>query len=369
MQITVLGGAGRMGSRAVRDLAFQNDVESLIVGDINFEAAARLATELNNELGIEKLKPAKVDATKPETLKYAMTGSNAVASAIGPYYKFGHVIIATAIEAGVNIVDICDDFDAVQKILALHDYAAEKKVTVLTGMGWTPGLSNMLAIKGMRAMDKAEEVTIYWLGSAAGDAGNAVILHTLHIFTGMIPTYIGGELINIPAGSGEEKVAFYGMGNYTTFHLGHPEPVTLGRFNPDLQKVALKGGLTSELLNKITQKLCRSGLSKTQKGKDRIAAVVNRVLHLGGKFLKGEETLSAIKVVVKGKTRGHDSVITYEAKADMADLTGLPLAIGVLMLARKKIDKVGVHAPEDVVECDTFTAEMEARGVAVNKTS
>lgn len=368
MQITILGGAGGMGSRATADLAGQTDVESLILGDINLEAAVKLANKLNAELGTDKVKPVKVDATSPETLKKAMAGSSAAASAIGPYFKFGHHVINAAIEAGTAIVDICDDFDAVEKILGLNDLAVEKETTVLTGMGWTPGLSNMLAVKGMSELDKTREVNIYWLGSTAGESGNAVILHTLHIFTGMIPTYKNKQLVDIPAGSGKEEVNFSGIGSYSVFHVGHPEPVTLGRFYEDLEKVSLKGGLTSEFLNNVTVKLCRSGLSSSQKGKDRIAYIVAKALKLGSKYIKGEETRSAIKVEIKGSKNGQPASVIYEANADMADLTGLPLSIGTLMLARKEIVKKGVHAPEDVVDFNKFISEMEARGVKIQKT-
>ena len=369
MQITILGGAGGMGSRATADLACQNDIESLILGDINLEAAVSLANRLNAELGTKKIKPVKVDATSPETLEKAMLGSSAAASAIGPYFKFGHHVINAALQAGTPIVDICDDFDAVEKILGLNDLAKEIGTTVLTGMGWTPGLSNLLAAKGMSELDNTREVNIYWLGSTAGESGNAVILHTLHIFTGMIPTYKNKQLVDIPAGSGKEKVNFSEIGTYSMFHVGHPEPVTLARFYEDLEKVSLKGGLTSEFLNNVTVKLCRSGLSSSQKGKDRIAHIVGKVLKLGSKYIKGEETRSAIKVELKGSKDGKPASVTYEARADMADLTGLPLSIGTLMLARKEITKSGVHAPEDVVDCDKFISEMEARGVIIEKTA
>ena len=43
MRIIVLGGAGDMGSRAVRDLAEQPEVQALIIGDYD-QAKAQAAT-------------------------------------------------------------------------------------------------------------------------------------------------------------------------------------------------------------------------------------------------------------------------------------------------------------------------------------
>ena len=67
MKIVVLGGAGDMGSRAVRDLAKKAEVTELVIADINTTAADKLA----NELG-EKVKSVYIDANRPETLIKAM---------------------------------------------------------------------------------------------------------------------------------------------------------------------------------------------------------------------------------------------------------------------------------------------------------
>ncbi len=43
------------------------------------------------------------------------SGYDAVVSAIGPFYVFGEDSLKLAIDAGINFVDICDDYDATQK--------------------------------------------------------------------------------------------------------------------------------------------------------------------------------------------------------------------------------------------------------------
>ena len=60
-------------------------------------------------------------------------------------------------------------------------------VTVLTGLGWTPGLSNLLALKGAQQFDLVDEINVAWGSSASDSEGYAVILHTMHIFTGGCP--------------------------------------------------------------------------------------------------------------------------------------------------------------------------------------
>jgi hypothetical protein len=50
----------------------------------------------------------------------------------------------------------------------------------------------------------------------------------------------------------------------------------------------------------------------------------------------------------------------------MPDLTGLPLAVGALMLARGEIDVPGVVAPEACIEPEAFLAELERRGIQIH---
>jgi lysine 6-dehydrogenase len=136
MKIIVLGGAGDMASRAVRELAAEPDVTAVIVADYNQGAAESLASELG-----AKVSAAWVDASDHEALVAAIRGHNAVASGIGPFYRYEAAMARAAIEAGVPYVSLCDDYDAAQAVLELDDAAKAAGVTVLTGLGWTPGLS------------------------------------------------------------------------------------------------------------------------------------------------------------------------------------------------------------------------------------
>src|SRR5690606_17534846 len=146
--------------------------------------------------------------------------------------------------AGVPYVSICDDSDGTRAVLELDEAARERGVTILTGAGWTPGLTNLLVCRGARLLDTAREAHIAWAASVTDSEGLAVILHTLHMLTGHVPTFVDGKARTVPAGSGRRVVEFPPpMGRVAVFHVGHPEPVTLPRFMPQLQTVTLRGGL------------------------------------------------------------------------------------------------------------------------------
>jgi len=362
MKVLVLGGAGDMGSRAVRDLVEQPETESVVIADYN-EAAARA---LADDLGDGKAVAVRVDANDRDALVEALAGHDVVASALGPFYRFEVKCATAAIEAGCHYVSLCDDYDAAQAVLEFHDKALERGVTVLTGLGWTPGMSNVLARKAADQMDEVEAINVSWGSSASDSEGYAVILHTLHIFSGLVPSYQDGELIQVPAGSGKEKVRFpEPLGEVNVFHLGHPEPVTLPRHFTAARTVTLKGGLAENALNSLAILLSKLRLINTPGKRDALAKMLKVLLPTLSRIGKPANPCSGVRVDVRGQKAGEPAEISYGAADHMDNLTGLPMAIGAVMLGRGEIGERGVIAPEQCVDPDTFIAELAKRGIVV----
>ncbi len=107
MRVVVLGGAGDMGSFAVRDLMKQKDVEELTIGDYDEVKGKKLAAELG-----KKCKFIRVDANDHEALVEVIKGFEVAVGAIGPFYKNEVNVARAAIEAGGSYVSICVAYDA-----------------------------------------------------------------------------------------------------------------------------------------------------------------------------------------------------------------------------------------------------------------
>jgi len=360
MKIIALGGAGDMGSYAVRDLARQDEVEELMIADYDEDKAKLLAGELG-----ARCKAMKVDANNASELVRAIEGYDVATSAIGPFYKYEFKVAKAAVEAGVSYVSICDDYDAAEAVFGLDEEAKKKGVTVLTGLGWTPGLSNILAKKGADDLDEVEEIAVAWGGSASDSEGYAVVLHTIHIFTGFVPSFQNGRMKQVQAGSEREKILFpEPVGEIYVYHLGHPEPVTIPRFM-QARTVTLKGGLSEEELNRITIWIAKLRLTTTVNRKDRTGKLIKALLPVLSRIGKPENPCSAIRVDVSGKKKGVWRQVTYGAADHMNALTGVPLAIGALMLGRGEIKVKGVLAPEGCVDPDGFLSELARRDIKV----
>jgi saccharopine dehydrogenase-like NADP-dependent oxidoreductase len=360
MHIVVLGGCGDMGSYVVRDLLEHSDAD-VTIADYRVAEAQRLARELG-----DRAQAVFVDANNMDSLLGAMRGADAVVGCIGPFYQFAPKMVRAAITAGVPYVDICDDYGPMDELFAMDEAAREAGVTVITGLGWTPGLSNLLARQAAEQLDSVDEIRIAWAGGAADSKGLAVIMHLLYAITGQVPSFGDGKQVTVPALSEKERVTFPPpLGEVTVYHCGHPEPLTLPRYL-DVSTVTLKGGLTPNWNNAFAEFMVHLGLTSTP---GRISFLSKLVHSIEGVFGVGGVPASGIRVDVLGLKDGQPQHVTLATTDRQGRLTGIPASIGALMLADKTISTPGVFAPEGVVPLEPFFERLSERGIVIHESS
>jgi len=123
MKVLVLGGAGDIGS-AIAEILCSLNVDEVILGDV-YQAKAEEISKTLRSKGYE-VYVSKADALKVDSLREASKGIDVAVNAIGPFYKYGFNITKNLIDADINLVDVCDDYDAAGKILSLNELAAWK---------------------------------------------------------------------------------------------------------------------------------------------------------------------------------------------------------------------------------------------------
>lgn len=356
MNIVVLGGAGDMGSHIVRDLIEHSDAE-VTIADYQVSKAQALAHRLG-----ERVRSTFVDAGNRDSLLLVLRDADVAVGAVGPFYRFAPKMAWAAIESHVDYVDICDDYGPIETLFEFDAVARREGVTLVTGLGWTPGLSNVLARHGANQMDHADEIRIAWVGGAADSQGLAVVQHVLYALSGRVPTYREGRWVKVPALSEPEVVTFpEPLGEIEVFHVGHPEPMTIPRTIP-VWAVSLKGALTPRWNNRLAALLVRLGLTSTLGRIDRMSRLIHR---LEGVLGAGGVALSGLRVDVIGTRDGEQLTKTYMAADHMGRLTGVPAAVGALMLARGEIEQPGVFAPEAIIEPEPFLDALAERGITI----
>lgn len=352
-RILVLGGAGEMGKRVVDEL-LQTSKAEVVIGDAREDVARSVAAKYPG-----RASALKVDALDTAGLARAMGDADVTVNCIGPHYRFAVPVARAALKAGAVLTDICDDFEPAMELLALDSEARKAGATVVTGVGWTPGLSNLFARLGAGEVPGAREVHIAWTGDGNAE-GLAVIEHMLTIITGEVASYRDGKLVKVPAMKGSVTLDFpEPIGRARVYDVGHPEPVTVPKFLPGLKTVTLKGGLVPGWTNGLLRLLVALGTTSTPEKRKRMSRRLHRLSHHAlVKRSLSQVTLSTLRVEV----RGSGAAKVYTAIDRMDRLTGIPCAVGALRLAGKR-GEPGVYAPEGYFEPGPFLADVAKRGV------
>ena len=360
-KMIVLGGAGGMGSMAVKDLVLNECFSEIVIADANVEAAERIAQELRSE----RISIAQVDVTDREGLVRLLSDASIVINFVGPFYKFAPMIIEACMEAKTHYIDICDDYDAAEAILDMDKRVKEAGITVLTGMGTSPGITNILVKMGMDELDVTEEVDTIWV-MGESETGSAILYHVFHGGTGLVPGYSKGQrtMIKPFQEQGSLIVEFpEPLGKVKVYDVGHPEPITIPHFYPEVKSVTNKGTLLPSKIVDNFKKLFDLGFSSTK------AICVNgtnisprdfavRFLQENPELLAVGETnrFGGLKVIVKGKKEGKDVgfIYTTVSSESTAESVAIPAVVGAELIRDGKVDVVGVIAPEVLNPIDVF---------------
>lgn len=358
MKTVVLGGYGDMGQGVVQDLLAHTDAE-VVIADYRIEGARAYAADLG-----PRATAVFVDANDPAALALVLQDADAAVGAIGPFYRYAPKMAAAAVQAQVDYVDICDDYGPIQEVFALHEAAKAAGVTLITGLGWTPGITNLMCRLGASHLDSVDEIKIAWAGGAEDSQGLAVVMHVFYAVTGKVPTYRDGQWVDVEAGTGKESVDFGGvLGTVKVFHCGHPEPMTVPRYI-QARTVSLKGALTPEWNNALADAFVKLGLTSTPGRIETVSKIIHKVEHILG---AGGVPFSGARVDVIGQKDGQARTYTYRTVDKMKRLTGIPAAIGTWMLAQGQIQVKGVYAPEGCLEPESFFAELAKRDVKIEQ--
>lgn len=362
-RITILGGCGGIGSVASRTIASSDLFDEIVIGENRYDVACEYAGELG--AGVSAV---RMDAEDPASLKAAIAGSDVVLNCVGPFYRFGPPIMLAAIEAGINYVDVCDDLDATERMLDLDGMAREAGISALIGMGNSPGMANVLAKWCVDAMlDSVEEVNIYHAHGGEPSEGAGVIKHRIHAMTSDIPLFVEGEFIEVRMleESGRAHwgtTEFKNIGTLPVYPYPHPETITMPRYFEGIRRVTNMGVVYPLDYFQLTMDSVALGLASEEpiivNGREvvpiefQVAYIISRRPEFIRKAGLSEPS-GCLKVEVKGVKDGepHTYVFSmYSTGAGAGEGTGIPAALGAMLMKEGKVTRQGVFPPEGGVD-------------------
>ncbi|MFI5503013.1 saccharopine dehydrogenase family protein [Nocardia asteroides] len=393
MRVLALGGAGEMGRVAARVLRGDSRVSAVTIADRDESAARKVA----GELGVDAL---GIDVTDGPALTRALRAADLVVNTVGPYFRFGPPILAAAIDARCDYIDICDDPQPTIEMLELDARAKAAGVTALLGMGASPGVANLLAVRAGAELDEVDSLVTGWnihsahpepvrstyVGPAKGSsvvagpaakgssvvagpatagpsaAGRtaagptAAVVHGMRQISGKIPVTRDGVRTERPALE-RFRLDYPGLGTGEGRSFGHPEAITLPLAFPGLRaatSVVVADRPTAAALRALRWTIDRRLLTLDRAAS--LAARVERLLPADPAMLVAAGGLPPLFAIATGLRDGAPATaataLCQVPGLSMAENTGVPLAVGALLMAADP--KPGVHAPETLLHPDRF---------------
>lgn len=367
-KVIVLGGCGAVGSVVVKTLARVDDFSEVVIGDIDLEKADQLAQAIPGH----KVSTVKVNALDQHSITDAITGCDLVVNCVGPFYKTVALIVEAVLEAGLNYLDVCDDVDVTLDLLDMTERVARAGLTMVIGMGNSPGATNLLArFAADNLLDTTDSIDIFHAHGGEPFEGKGVIGHRFHCMSIDIPMFLDGRLTHVKFFEEDGRALratfdFPILGDgITVYPYPHPEQVTLPRYM-DVNRVTNRGTILPEAYYDLTKDICRLGLSdKTPLKVDgheitpydfSTAYLIrerDRILEETG-FGRQKGCTST---VVRGTKDGSPLELRFHMASDSQALgegTGIPAALGAILLQRGQITKKGIHPPEGCMDPRDF---------------
>lgn len=379
MNIVVLG-AGLMGKEAVRDLIQNERVKTVYLADREVNEAKKFV----HTLATNRVVVVQLDARDEQSLTELIQRGDIVINAL--FYTFNEIVAKIAIEVGTHYVDLGGHIGgATKKVLAMHDRALEKEVTVIPDLGVAPGMMNILAGYGAEQLDDLTSIRIFVGGVPAypkPPLEYAVVFSLDGVFDHYTePSTIirNGQRQMLPSLSEIETINFDQLGQFEAFHTSGGTSTLLDTY-AHLETLEYKT-IRYEGHAKKFQLLVDLGLLNkenrvTLNNQEISVRDVMREHFMSLLALEDDEDLVLLKVLVSGRKAQIPTTHTYEliAKKEMenhitamARVTASTISIVAQMIGEGVIQKRGVWPPEQIVPGDIYIRSLEKRRLEVRE--
>src|SRR5690606_20691145 len=303
--------------------------------DIAWQPQRRAATEALGATTIE------LDALgDPDRLAELVSGVRVVANMVGPYFRTVGPVLDACIAAGVDYLDICDDADATGDVLSRDAAAKASGTRALTGMGATPGTSNVMVRAAVDVLGSAQKVEICWINDAR-DSSPAAVEHLWHIFRPYGPNGVESQVPRWEELVQREVEFADTVGTHLTMQLAHSELVTLPHYL-GIEDVENFGGLAPAdpliLLWALARMGAGAGADIDLLGDRMVGKVIDEYRRTPRS--RGGLRIDVVRADCVGIRFQSDSPETME------ESTGTPAAAGILMMLDGALAEPGVFAPE-----------------------
>ena len=362
MNVLVLGASGVMGRRAAAELARSEAVTSLSV-------AAREPTTAKRLIGVlggpeSRVTPRSFDLTDRTRLVEAMRDADVTVGCAGPFYALELDCVRAAIDAGTHYVSLCDDDAVTARVLALNDAARDADVTVISGCGASPGLTNLLVALAAEELDGVDEIGVSIAVSSADRSGPASALHFVATMAGDASEISDHAVERVRAATAPKLVYFpEPVGWVETFRCGHPEVTTFPRVYAGLSTLQCRMGLTERVAMDVLRAAVASGLLANEANRRAWTRLSDPARPLLESIPPRGAAWTGLRVDVRGTSDGRARTVTFGAADRLTNLATLPLCLAAIEVGNGVAH--GVRSPEEALDLKSFLGKLVARGIRI----
>lgn len=248
------------------------------------------------------------------------------------------ILAGMAVAEGINVLATADNPDAVSALLRLDTLAKDRKVSLIVGAVYSPGLSCVLTSYLANQLDKLTEIHIARMGT--GGPTCARNYHKALRRPGL--EYLDGRWQRRTGGSGRELFWFpEPIGGADCYAGNLPEPLLLARKYKDARRITSKRAATR---------------------RDRLTSPfpMLRAPHAEG-------GLGGIRVEVRGLSAGRPETLVAGSVALPAMAAAAVLYSTVNFLKTDTSLPKGTFGLAEIVEAESFLASVAKQGIAISE--
>ncbi len=314
-----------------------------------------------------------VDILNENRLTSLAADYDLVVNVAAPEWEVLVPALRAAIAAGTDYCDIGAVGFTTEQQLELNSAAKERGVVAVVGVGFDPGVSNLLAVHASRKFDRLEEIEVNYVFNVQADLRRGktertgldmALQFTLYLASMPARVYRDGRWVDIDARENPIEMAVPDVGTVTGYPVGMPEPFTLPRYLPGVKKVTSVLSFFPPPLNELRfgegRRIGREGIAPREATQSFLAAVAANP----DRWLKAEgKSLDVWKMWVEASGWKEDRRARYTCwpLGPLASTT-IPLRIGALRILRGEVPATGVLPPEGAFEPTAFFEEAARIG-------
>jgi hypothetical protein len=314
-------GAGAVGARAARQLASTPGVDQVVVTDLDTDRVRAVVASI-----------ADPEVVQGGDLEQAGAGSDVVVVAVAPGSH--RAWAERGLEQGAAVVSTSDGEDDVRSLLALHEEARERGLTVVVGAGFAPGLTDVLAAHAAVRFDAVDEIHV----ASVGTGGPSCARQHHRALAGEALDWRDGAWLRRRAGSGRELCWFPDpVGPEDCYRAAVPDALLLVPVFPGVQRVTARMGANR---------------------RDRLTA---RLPMLRPPHAEGG--IGAVRVEVRGRRGAVRDVAVLGAMDRPAVAAGAVAAVAAVWVGEGRLRGPGALGLAALAEPGPFLADLARRGV------